>query len=76
MARHGGSASIEECSRLAAVQTALAASAFMNAMPMPTMRSGQPESQYSVTKPAPMMAMLANASLRAERNAARVRLPL
>jgi hypothetical protein len=39
------------------------------------MRSGQTESVAAVTSPAATIATLAKASLRAERNAARVRLP-
>src|SRR3546814_6119981 len=45
-------------------------------MPSPTIRSGHAECQSSaVTNPAPIMARLAKASFRAERKAARVRLP-
>ena len=44
-------------------------------MPRPTIKSGHAESVNAVTNPAPMMAMFAMASLRAERNAARIRLP-
>ena len=56
--------------------TLRAASAFITAMPRPTIISGHAECHSSaVTKPAPIMARLAKASLRAERNAARVRLP-
>ena len=45
-------------------------------MPSPTIRSGHPESVYAVTNPAVMIAAFARTSFRADRNAARVRLPL
>src|SRR3954469_14203918 len=65
------------CSSRAAAHTSRAASAFMAAIPRPTIRSGHAERQTKpVIAPAAMMAMFASASLRAERNAARVRLPL
>jgi hypothetical protein len=57
-------------------QTSRAASAFIAAMPSPTMRSGQAECAEAVVIPAAMIATFATASFRAERNAARVRLPL
>ena len=64
------------CSSRAAVHTSRAASAFIAAMPSPTIRSGHADvHKKAVTNPAAMMARLAKASLRAERNAARVRLP-
>ncbi len=65
----------DRCSSLAASQTSFAASALTMAIPSPTRRSGQPERQNNVTSPARMIAMFAKASLRADRNAARVRLP-
>src|SRR3954453_3106626 len=43
-------------------------------MPRPTMRSGHAERVAAVTSPAATMATFAKTSLRAERNAARVRL--
>src|SRR4029077_6171152 len=45
-------------------------------MPIPTIRSGHGETTTAVTEPAAMIATFARASFRAERNAARVRLPL
>ena len=62
--------------RLAAAET-WAAQAVIAAMSSPTMRSGQADCQRkAVTSPAAMIATLASVSLRADRNAARVRLPL
>jgi hypothetical protein len=40
------------------------------------MRSGHPDKVYAVTNPAAIIATFATASFRAERNAARVKLPL
>ena len=64
------------CSLRAAVQTARAASMFIAAMPWPTTTSGQTECVNAVTTPAAMMATSASPSLRADRNAALVKLPL
>src|SRR6185312_1641526 len=64
------------CSFLAAVQTCRAASAFIAAIPMPAIRSGQADSVYAVTSPAATIATLASASFLAERKAAFMRLPL
>src|SRR3954447_23753020 len=62
---------------LAASQTSRAASKLRAAMPRPTMMSGQAEDQrVAVINPAAIMAIFATASLRAERKAARVKLPL
>ena len=44
-------------------------------MPSPTIKSGQSERVAAVTSPAATIATLASASLRAERKAARVKLP-
>ena len=66
----------ELCSVRAAFSTVIAASAFMAAMPSPTTKSGQADAHRSVINPAAMMARLANASLRADRKAALVKLPL
>src|SRR5437773_12451534 len=63
-------------SLLAADQTARAASALIARMPRPTMRSGHADKVYAVTNPAAMIATFATASLRADKNAARVKLPL
>src|SRR5437763_8207649 len=63
------------CSSRAASQTSRAAPAFIPTMPSPTTRSGQMDCVEAVTKPAPIIARFAATSLRAERNAARVRLP-
>src|SRR5437899_2403583 len=60
----------------ATLRTSRAASAFIAAMPSPTIRSGHPGSVEAVTNPAAMIATFARASFRADRNAARVRLPL
>jgi hypothetical protein len=60
----------------AASHTSQAAPAFNAAMPNPTIKSGQAETQRNaVTSPAPTIAKLAAASLRADRNAAVLRLP-
>src|SRR6185503_14580691 len=66
---------LASASRPAARYTSPAASAFIAAMPNPTRRSGQIDWVAFVTRPARMMAALASTSLRAERNAARPRLP-
>ena len=59
----------------AALYTSPAAPALSMAIPSPTSRSGQTESVKTVTSPARIMAALANTSFRAERKAARPRLP-
>src|SRR5580658_5294987 len=59
----------------AACQISRAAFRFIRKMPSPTARSGHAERYASVTTPAATIATLAIASLRADRNAARVRLP-
>lgn len=65
------------CSSRAACHTSRAASAFKAAIPKPTSRSGHADChRNAVTSPAAMIAMLAKASLRADRNAALIRLPL
>src|SRR3984957_3808552 len=64
------------CSSRAAVQTSRAALAFMAAIPSPMIKSGPAEGhRKAVTSPAAIMAMLAKASFRDDRKAARVRLP-
>lgn len=64
------------CSARAACQTFRAASALMLKIPRPTIKSGQPDFVAAVINPATIIAIFARASFRAERNAARVRLPL
>src|SRR5579871_6388652 len=63
------------CSFFATTKTSRAASAFIAAMPMPTRRSGHGDNFNAVTNPAAMMAKFAITSFRADRKAARERLP-
>ena len=60
----------------AAEYTCRDASRFNPKMPRPTIRSGHAERVAAVTMPAAMIATFASASFLAERNVARVRLPL
>lgn len=61
----------------AARHISFAASALSAAIARPTIKSGHAERQTkAVSNPAAIIAILANSSLRADRNAARVRLPL
>src|SRR6185295_733928 len=63
-------------SALAAFMTCRAASALRAAIASPTIRSGQTDRVAAVAKPAATMATLASTSLRADRQAARVKLQL
>jgi hypothetical protein len=71
-----GSATETRRSDRAAEYTCREASRFIPKMPIPTIRSGHAERVAAVTAPAAMIATFARVSFRAERNAARVRLPL